>query len=76
MPYKTISELPENVRHALPKHALDIYKEAFNAAYDKYDQPSERREGVDREEVAHMIAWSAVKKKYQKGGDGKWQPKP
>jgi len=73
MPYKSINELPENVRHVLPKHAQEIYKEAFDSAYDQYDKPSERRGDADREETAHKVAWSAVKKTgYQKGEDGKW----
>lgn len=73
MPYKTINELPEGVRHVLPKHAQEIYKEAFNSAYEEYKDPEDRRGGADREEVAHKVAWSAVKKTgYQKGADEKW----
>ncbi|VDZ00896.1 Cation transport regulator [Escherichia coli] len=33
MPYKTKSDLPESVKHVLPSHAQDIYKEAFNSAW-------------------------------------------
>lgn len=73
MPYKSINELAENVRNVLPEHAQEIYKEAFNSAYDQYDKPSERRDDADREETAHKIAWSAVKKAgYEKGNDDKW----
>ncbi len=73
MPYKTINELPESVRNVLPEHAQDIYKEAFNSAYDQYDTPEERRGDADREEAAHRVAWSAVKKAgYEKGQDSKW----
>lgn len=75
MPYKNVSELPESVRHVLPKHGQDIYKEAFNSAYDQYKDPAERRDDADREEVAHRVAWSAVKKSYEKGDDGAWHPK-
>ena len=75
MPYKSTSELPESVRTALPDHAQDIYKEAFNSAYEEYDKPEERRGDADREEVAHKVAWAAVKKKYKKGGDNKWHEK-
>ena len=32
MPYKTLSDLPESVRKHLPKHAQEIYLEAFNNA--------------------------------------------
>lgn len=73
MPYKNVSELPDSVKNVLPDHAQDIYKEAFNSAYDQYKDPSERRDDADREEVAHRVAWSAVKKAgYEKGDDEKW----
>lgn len=36
MPYKTKSDLPESVKHVLPSHVQDIYKEAFNSAWDQY----------------------------------------
>lgn len=75
MPYSKISELPDGVQHVLPKHAQDIYKEAFNSAWDEYKEPKDRRGGDDREEVAHKVAWNAVKMKYEKGDDGKWHPK-
>lgn len=72
MPYTSTSELPDSVKNVLPAHAQDIYKEAFNGAWDGYKDPDDRRDDVGREEVAHRVAWSAVKKKYQKGDDGKW----
>ncbi|WP_449427741.1 putative cation transport regulator ChaB [Rhodanobacter umsongensis] len=72
MPYKAISELPDNVRNHVPKHAQEIYKKAFNSAWDEYSDKSERRGNESREEVAHKVAWSAVRKKYSKGEDGDW----
>ena len=75
MPYKNLNELPDSVQSVLPKHAQDIYKESFNSAYDQYDKPSERQGDASREEVAHKVAWAAVKKKYEKGPDDKWHPK-
>jgi cation transport regulator len=75
MPYSNINELPDSVKHVLPKHAQDIYKEAFNSAYDEYKDPKDRRGDEDREEVAHKVAWKAVKSKYEKGDDDKWHPK-
>lgn len=75
MPYNNTSELPDSVRNVLPDHAQDIYKEAFNSAYDQYDTQEERRGDDSREEVAHKVAWSAVKKSYEKGSDGDWHPK-
>ena len=75
MPYKSTPELPDRVKTVLPDHAQDIYKEAFNSAWDEYKHPDDRQDDADREEVAHRVAWSAVKRKYEKGDDGKWHPK-
>lgn len=73
MPYTSINELPESVRNVLPEHAQGIYKEAFNSAFDQYDEPGERRDDASREETAHKVAWSAVKKAgYEKSDDTKW----
>lgn len=73
MPYRTINELPDSVRGVLPEHAQDIYKEAYNSSYEQYKDPGDRRGNEDREEVAHKVSWSAVKKAgYQKGYDDKW----
>ena len=75
MPYSSLDELPEPVQENLPKHAQEIYKEAFNSAWDQYDEPSERRGDASREETAHKVAWAAVKEKYEKGEDDRWHPK-
>lgn len=78
MPYKTLTELPEGVTDNLPKHAQEIYMEAFNSAWDQYADPEKRRDDDNtREEVAHKIAWSAVKNVYEKDGKtGQWKRKP
>ncbi|CDK70316.1 Cation transport regulator chaB [Klebsiella pneumoniae IS22] len=67
MPYKTKSDLPESVKHVLPSHAQDIYKEAFNSAWDQYKDKEDRRDDASREETAHKVAWAAVKHEYAKG---------
>ncbi len=74
MPYKTIDDLPERVTNNLPKHAQEIYLEAFNNAWDEYKDPEDRKGDASREETAHKVAWAAVKKKYEKGDDDKWHP--
>ncbi|MGH8502614.1 MAG: ChaB family protein [Gammaproteobacteria bacterium] len=68
MPYDRITELPDSVKNNLPKRAQEIYKEAFNNAWDQYSDPKKRRGDASREEVAHRVAWSAVEKKYEKKG--------
>jgi cation transport regulator len=71
MPYKSISDLPDNVRDVLPKHAQEIFQEAFNSAFDEYKE----RGAEGREETAFKVAWAAVKKKYRKNDKtGKWEP--
>ena len=69
MPYESRSALPEAVKAHLPKHAQDIYLAAFNHAWEEYKNPEDRRGDESREEVAHKVAWAAVKQKYQKSGD-------
>ncbi|MGZ5010175.1 MAG: ChaB family protein [Methylobacter sp.] len=65
MPYKDISDLPEDVREHLPKHAQEIYRAAYINAWDEYGHDEER---------AHRVAWGAVKKKYQKDeASGQWK---
>ncbi|MEJ2378883.1 MAG: ChaB family protein, partial [Pseudolabrys sp.] len=50
MPYPVNADLPPSVRHHLPEHAQDIYREAFNHAYGAHAGEA------DREQRAHMIA--------------------
>lgn len=73
MPFQSINDLPENVRKVLPEHALHIYHDAFNNAWKEYEKPDSRRSNEGREEVAHKVAWNAVKQKYEKDDDGKWR---
>jgi cation transport regulator len=76
MPYDKKSELPDSVRDNLPARAQEIYKEAYNSAWDTYKDPDKRRGDADREETAHRVAWAAVKKEFEKDEDsGKWKPK-
>ena len=74
MPYKSNDDLPEDVRAALPEHAQEIYREAYNSAWEQYDDPGDREGDSSREETAHAVAWSAVKDQYEKT-DGEWKKK-
>ena len=67
MPYAEISDLPFPVRKHLPKHAQDIYRAAFNSAWDEYSFDETR---------AHQVAWAAVKQHYEKDAkSGSWVAK-
>lgn len=69
MPYSNNFELPRSVRNHLPEHAQDIYREAFNHAFE--DHIGDPRQ----EEAAHRIAWAAVKRRYRKEQD-QWVERP
>jgi cation transport regulator len=60
--YEQITQLPDGVKNNLPKHAQEIYKEAFNSAAEQYADESR----------AHRVAWSAVEQKYEKNEKGNW----
>ena len=66
MPYDKLSDLPESVKDNLPKHAQEIYRAAFNSAWEEYGHEEQR---------AHRVAWGAVEKKYHKNSDGRWVEK-
>ena len=61
-PYKTINDLPDNVKNVLPQAAQSIWMRVFNESYPK------------GEDYARKVAWSVVKRLYKKVGD-KWVPK-
>ncbi len=63
MPYQSNSDLPESVRSHLPDHAQDIYRAAFNNAFANYEDDPRQ------EEIAHRVAWAAVKRLYTKRGE-------
>jgi cation transport regulator len=76
MPYASDDDLPPSVRNHLPAHAREIFRIAFNHAWETYG-------GSPRlEEIAHRVAWAAVKRRYRKAcpewvpredvGDDRW----
>lgn len=60
MPYRSNADLPAAVRAHLPQRAQAIYREAFNHAWNQYAKSPRR------EEIAHRVAWAAVKRRYVK----------
>ena len=69
MPYASNADLPVAISRHLPDHAQDIFRKAFNNAWRTYGA----REPYRREEIAHRVAWAAVKKRYRKVGED-WAP--
>jgi cation transport regulator len=74
MPYDNLSDLPEQVKNNLPKHAQEIFLAAYNNAWDQYKDPADRKGDDTREETSYKIAWASVKSKYNKNGDS-WEKK-
>jgi cation transport regulator len=70
MPYTSVNDLPASVHAHLPAHAQEIYRSAFNNAWIHYED----RGPMQREEIAHRVAWAAVKRKYKKANDP-WVPR-
>lgn len=71
MPYGTLDALPDSVKSVLPKRAQEIFLAAYNTAYS--DTCKNRS---DREVCSNRIAWSAVKRQFEKEPDGHWKALP
>ena len=70
--YTELSDATEKRIDQLPEHAQHIFKKAHASALKEYEDPKKRRRGgarEDVEEVAHKVAWAAVKKEYKKKGE-------
>lgn len=64
--YQTTRDLPDYLREHLPEFAQEIYRQAFNNACQSHSDPSKYKDFGSLEEVAHYIAWAAVKKEIEK----------
>jgi len=64
MPY-TVQSPPEQLK-GLPKHLIEIWVAAFNAAFKQYSGDEGKSAGT---------AWAAVKNKYRKNEQGQWVAK-
>lgn len=69
MPYTTNEDLPTSIKGSLPPHAQGIFRAAFNSAWTSYG----KTDPAHREEIAHRVAWAAVKRRYRKL-QGQWVP--
>jgi cation transport regulator len=65
MPYTSNDELPPAVGDHLSQHAQDIFRGAFNHAWQEYSGDEKR---------GFRVAWAAVKRGYHKRGD-RWVSK-
>ncbi len=65
-PYESLQMLPISLRTWLPLRAQEIYREAFNAAWERYaDSPAALAGPAAIEEAVSRSAWAAVRSKYR-----------
>ena len=64
-PYKSIKDLPKNVKNSLNLELQRVYLKVFNNAYQTYENDT----------MASRVAWNLIKKIGRKGKDGKWYRK-
>jgi cation transport regulator len=71
MDYETKSDLPETMRELLPDDAQEIYLQAYQKAWDEYEE--DQGGDMSRNAVANQFAWAAVKDEYVQDEDtGTW----
>lgn len=74
MPYDNVQDLPATMRDTMPQEALEIYLEAYNDAFEGYEEAKGGEAG--REAVAHRDAMHAVKRVFVHHDDThKWYRK-
>ena len=72
--YADLTHLPKDVQEVLPLHAQIIYVDAFNAAWEDWEDIDTAMLWFDRETIACQEAWTAVKKVYRKDErTGQWR---
>jgi cation transport regulator len=62
MRYETVKQLPSTIRDVLPEEAKEIYRKAYNQAWEGFDKEDHR--GLNQQGLAHQQAWGAVKQEY------------
>ena len=62
MRFETIKQLPVTIRDTLPDKAQEIYRKAYNQAWDEFEEDDHR--GLNQQGLAHQQAWMAVKQEY------------
>lgn len=68
MPFASNADLPVSLQNILPSHAQDIFRAAFNNAWERYADPDKRQNGATQDDIARRAAWAAVKRLYRKDG--------
>ena len=64
MPYDSLQALPSRLRMLLPLRAQEIYREAFNAAWEQSVDTMSQSGPAAVEEAVSRTAWEAVRRMY------------
>ncbi|MDF2176730.1 ChaB family protein [Aliiglaciecola sp. CAU 1673] len=75
MSYVDCAHLPDYIQDDLPPEGQELYRVAFNLAWDKYEDEEKRDKDYTREELSHMAAWREIKDHYRQRENGKWVKK-
>lgn len=77
MRYESETDLPDSVRNQLPAPAQAIFRQAYNAAWNDWQQPEDPDiVHPSRDDAAQLAAWAAVRERYERDAADIWQPKP
>ena len=71
--YESVDELPDTVRDVLPLEAQEVYLEAFNESWERYEE--DHTSELTQEAYANRDAWTAVKREFTRDDEtGEWYP--
>jgi cation transport regulator len=74
MKYERTKDLPATITQVLPDNAQQAYLEAYNQAWDDYDQ--ETMGDLSRHSIAHRQAWEIVERTFARDlNTTKWERK-
>lgn len=65
-PYKTITDLPKQIKATMDSDLQEVFMRVFNNAYKQYNGDETR---------AFRVAWSVIRQIARKGKDGQWHRK-
>jgi cation transport regulator len=73
MPYTNTAQLPKGVQQHLSQAAQEIYRDAYNEAWDSCRYAKDRFDTNDSRQVtANRVAWETVKNRCERDMFGRW----
>ena len=64
MKYSSMKDLPATITQVLPKDAQQAYLDAYNQAWDEYEQKGTG--DLSRHSIAHRQAWELVERTFER----------